>query len=178
MRTFSTKPKAIFGGLHQLKNAPRKILAISAASAIGVAGSILATGPAQAATVCNDWAYVKNVSNGANIVPIYKSGTTKSLNCHLYKGTSGTGVRQLQATLNECYGPRHESGGIKKFSTALVTDGQFGSATEAALKAVQSYVGVKADGSYGPTTRTKMKARGNTHSANWCMYLKVPVTWW
>jgi hypothetical protein len=177
MRTFSTKLLAIFGGLLRLKKAPRKILAIGVAAAVGVAGYILATGPAQAATVCNDWAYVKNVSNGAGIVPIYKSGSTKSLNCHLYRGTSGDGVRQLQMTLNECYGPRPSSGGIKKFSPALVTDGKFGPATEAALKTVQAYVGVKADGWYGPTTRTKMKARGNAYSDIWCTYLKVPVTW-
>lgn len=178
MRTFSTKLQAIFGGLFLLKKAPRKILVISAVSAIGVAGSIQAAGPAQAVTACNSWNYVRNVSNGANIVPIYSSGTTRSLNCHLYKGTSGDGVRQLQMTLNECYGPYPSSGGVKRFSTALVVDGKFGSATEAALKTVQSYVGVTADGWYGPTTRTKMKARGNNRSGNWCMNLKVPVTWW
>lgn len=180
MRTFSTKLKAIFGGLLRLKKAPRKILMISTVAAIGVAGSILATGPAQAVTACNSSDYVRNVSisTGANIVPIYRSGTTRSLNCHLSKGSSGEGVRQLQMTLNECYGPRPSSGGIKKFSTNLVVDGQFGSATERALKTVQSYVGTAADGSYGPATRAKMKARANNRSGNWCMYLKLPVTWW
>jgi hypothetical protein len=172
MRTFT------FGGLRQLKNAPRTILMFSAISVVGVAGSIVATGPAQAATVCNGWSWVRNVNTSANIVPVYWSGSTRSLNCHLYKGTSGEGVRQLQMTLNECYGPRHASGGIKKFSTALVVDGQFGSATESALKTVQAYVGATADGWYGPATRTKMKARNNNGSGNWCMHLKVPVTWW
>jgi hypothetical protein len=179
MPTFSTKLKAISGGLLRSKKAPRKILMISVVSAIGVAGSILATSPAQALTVCNDYGWVKNVSlaDDASIVPVYRSGTRKSLDCHLYKGTSGVGVRQLQMTLNECYGPYHRSGGIKKFSTSLAVDGQFGSATQTALEAVQSYVGTTADGSYGPATRAKMKARNNNGGGDRCMYLKLPVQW-
>ncbi|RZT26921.1 putative peptidoglycan binding protein [Kribbella sp. VKM Ac-2569] len=168
--------------MRTLKKAPRNILMISAVAAVGVAGSILATGPAEAVTTCNSWAYVRNVNldPSASIVPIYGTGTTssRSLNCNLYKGTSGDGVRQLQMTLNECYGPHPASGGVKKFSTNLATDGQFGSATEKALKTVQSYVGVTADGWYGPETRKKMKARANNGSGNYCMYLKLPVTWW
>jgi len=180
MPTFSTKLKAISGGLLRSNKAPRKILAISAVAAIGVAGSVLVTGPAAAATTCNARGYVRNVNlvPSGSIVPIYRSGTTESLNCHLSKGASGEGVRHLQLTLNECYGPYPSSGGVKKFSTKLVVDGQFGSATETALKTVQSYVGTTADGSYGPATRAKMKARGNNKEGNWCMYLKLPVTWW
>ncbi|WP_433022407.1 peptidoglycan-binding domain-containing protein [Kribbella sp. CA-294648] len=177
MRTFSTKLTAIFGGLLRLKKAPRKILMICMVSAVGAAGSLVAAGPAQAGVVCGTYGRVKNVSNGANVVPTWRSATHRSLDCHLYRGTSGDGVRQLQLTLNECYGPRPLSGGVKKFSTALAVDGQFGSATEAALETVQSYIGVTADGSYGPATRSKMKARANNGSGNWCMYLKVPVTW-
>lgn len=159
------------------KNVPRKILMVSVVSAIGVAGSVVTAGPAQAGLVCGTYGRVKNVNNNSSVVPSWISATHRSLDCHLYKGTSGNGVRQLQLTLNECYGPRHLSGGVKKFSTALVVDGQFGSATEAALEAVQSYIGVTADGSYGPATRAKMKARSNSGPGNWCMYLKVPVTW-
>lgn len=164
--------------MRTLKKASRKILMVGLASAVGVAGSVLATGPAQAAPACNDRGYIRNVGTSANIVLIYRSGSTKSLNCHLYKGTSGMPVKQLQMTLNECYGPYPASGGVKKFNTNLVVDGEFGSATERALKTVQSYVGTTADGSYGPATRTKMKARGNNGSGNWCMNLKVPHTWW
>ena len=101
-----------------------------------------------------------------------------SLDCQLYKGTSGAGVRQLQMTLNECYGPYPASGGVKKFSTQLVVDGKFGSATETALKTVQRYVGATADGSYGPATRKKMKARANNKDGDECKNLKQPLTWW
>jgi peptidoglycan hydrolase-like protein with peptidoglycan-binding domain len=167
---FSTK-------LTAMKKTPRKILMIGVVSAVGVAGSIVAATPAQAGVVCGTYGRVKNVNNNASVVPTWRSTTHRSLDCHLYKGTSGDGVRQLQLTLNECYGPKPSSGGIKKFSTALAVDGQFGSATEAALETVQSYIGVTADGSYGPATRAKMKARANSGPGNWCMYLKVPVTW-
>lgn len=156
----------------------RKILMLSAVAAVGLTGSILVTSSAEAVPTCNYWWHVKNVSNGGNIVPIYKSGNTKSLNCNLSKGTRGEGVRQLQMTLNECYGPYPASGGVKKFSTALVQDGKFGPATEAALKTVQRYVGTTVDGSYGPKTREKMKARANNKDGNACMYLRLPVTWW
>ncbi|GAB3939414.1 hypothetical protein GCM10029976_055560 [Kribbella albertanoniae] len=159
------------------KNAARKILMISVVSAVGVAGSIVAAGPAQAGVVCGTYGRVKNVNNNSSVVPIWRSATHRSLDCDLYKGTSGDGVRQLQLTLNECYGPKPSSGGITKFRTALVVDGQFGSATEAALETVQSYIGVTADGSYGPATRAKMKARSNSGPGNWCMSLKVPVSW-
>jgi peptidoglycan hydrolase-like protein with peptidoglycan-binding domain len=39
----------------------------------------------------------------------------------------------------------------------LYADGSFGSRTEAALKAVQRYIGTDADGIYGPNTRDRMK---------------------
>lgn len=166
--------------MRTLKKASRKILMVGVGSAVGVAGSILATGPAQAAPVCNDRGYIRNVGGtSANIVLIHRSGSTRSLNCHLYKGTSGMPVEQLQMTLNECYGPYPASGGVKKFNTRLVVDGKFGPATETALKTVQAYVGATADGSYGPATRIKMKARGNNGtSGNWCMNLKEPLRWW
>lgn len=39
----------------------------------------------------------------------------------------------------------------------LHADGNFGPRTEAALKAVQRYIGTDPDGIYGPNTRDRMK---------------------
>lgn len=65
-------------------------------------------------------------------------------NCELRRGDTGEAVKQLQNTMDICY--REE----------LVTDGQFGPATQAALRRVQAKAGTAADGIYGPNTRRAM----------------------
>ena len=58
----------------------------------------------------------------------------------LKRGASGTAVRQLQAGLREA---GHDPGPI---------DGQFGAATEAAVRAFQQEKGIAVDGVVGPIT--------------------------
>lgn len=64
--------------------------------------------------------------------------------CSLVPGSTGEGVRALQGGLNACY-----SGII---GTPLITDGQFGTKTKAALIKVQQWHGIEANGQYGPQT--------------------------
>ncbi|MEU7022242.1 peptidoglycan-binding domain-containing protein [Streptomyces sp. NPDC046203] len=65
--------------------------------------------------------------------------------CAMSQGASGEQVRWLQETLWQCYGQN------------IVSDGQFGPATAAALKKVQAALNLSADGVYGPQTRDAIK---------------------
>ncbi|MFD5510942.1 peptidoglycan-binding protein [Streptomyces sp. NPDC059761] len=66
--------------------------------------------------------------------------------CVMRRGASGNGVMALQWTMHWCYGQIN-----------LAKDGEFGPATEAALKKVQASEGLVADGVYGPNTRDRIK---------------------
>ena len=70
-----------------------------------------------------------------------------SSTCLLYQGLSNKGVKQLQWTLNECFGEN------------LVEDGIFGPLTRSALVRAQKAVGTTADGVYGPNTRDKFNQK-------------------
>jgi hypothetical protein len=61
-------------------------------------------------------------------------------NCQLKQGNTGIGVRGLQQTLVTCY------------KQSISIDGQFGPATESALRTAQSKANVSADGIAGPET--------------------------
>ncbi|MFC7484925.1 peptidoglycan-binding protein [Luedemannella flava] len=64
----------------------------------------------------------------------------------LRRGSTGTAVRTLQTNLN------------KVMKSGLTVDGQFGPATETALKAFQTRYKLEVDGIYGPKTAAMMKA--------------------
>lgn len=64
----------------------------------------------------------------------------------LRRGSSGAAVRELQSGLNEV------------IRSGLVIDGDFGPATEAALRDFQSRYGLTVDGVYGPVSAAKMRA--------------------
>ncbi|MEU3458139.1 peptidoglycan-binding domain-containing protein [Micromonospora sp. NPDC006766] len=79
---------------------------------------------------------------------------TGNVNCVLSKGNQSGAVSNLQKHLNSCYWSGSTAGMHRSvFSTALVVDGVYGSATAAALTAVQRYHSIGADGVYGPETR-------------------------
>ncbi|HET9517584.1 MAG TPA: peptidoglycan-binding domain-containing protein, partial [Actinoplanes sp.] len=73
------------------------------------------------------------------------SAAHNNIDCLLRRGDRGTGVKQLQTTLVECY------------AADIAKDGIFGPRTEAALKGAQSSVATVVDGIYGPMTRRAMK---------------------
>ena len=64
----------------------------------------------------------------------------------LRRGSSGAAVRSLQQQLNTVMGSK------------LAVDGDFGPATEAAVRAFQARYGLEVDGVYGPKSAAAMKA--------------------
>ncbi|MFG2938054.1 peptidoglycan-binding protein [Streptomyces sp. NPDC048282] len=64
----------------------------------------------------------------------------------LRRGSKGTAVKTLQGNLNTVMGSK------------LVVDGDFGPATETAVKAFQKKYGLGVDGEYGPASAAMMKA--------------------
>lgn len=66
----------------------------------------------------------------------------------LRRGSSGTGVRQLQEALVNL-----------GLLDADQVDGQFGPRTEAAVQDFQEGAGLRADGVYGPDTRAALEKR-------------------
>lgn len=80
--------------------------------------------------------------------PSYGSGgsTMPPNDGTLRRGSTGTAVRTLQKNLNTVQ------------RAGLVVDGQFGAATDTALRAFQSRYGLTVDGVYGPASAAKMRA--------------------
>lgn len=73
----------------------------------------------------------------------------------LKKGSKGTSVKWLQWELNEAgYDQKFEYNG--KLYSGVKIDGDFGSITEAAVKAFQSSCKIVVDGEVGPITREKL----------------------
>ena len=118
----------------------RTVFAPTLAIGIASTGLIVGASPASAAVSCSTYAQVFNTS-GTTQANVPSTSTTGGFNCTLGSGTTGTGVRALQRTLNNCY------------SAGLTVDSNFGSATAAALKRAQRAAGVSDDGVYGPATR-------------------------
>ncbi|MFC7756765.1 peptidoglycan-binding protein [Catellatospora bangladeshensis] len=92
-----------------------------------------------------------------SIKQIPTSGTTvAATSCDLrYGDNNNNAVRYgLQQSLNNCFGPNGSKAHV--FSPALTMDGDFGTKTQEALLAVQDYLDISIDGSYGPQTRDAM----------------------
>lgn len=124
---------------------------VAAASTLSWASTAVAAYPSCYRTV-NVWTVAYQ---GAQTVAIPSAGSTaSSTSCILGVGNQGTAVKNLQATLNQCYGP---NGYVDhSFSSSLVVDGIFGEKTKNALKAAQSHERITADGVYGPQTRNNL----------------------
>ncbi|MFC8620030.1 peptidoglycan-binding domain-containing protein [Micromonospora purpureochromogenes] len=121
-----------------------RIRRVAAAVAAAIAVSPLLAAPAYAASTCNTW----RTYLGA-YVPSY--GTNVS--CQMRRGNVSNGVLQLQQSMNICY----EEMLRNRQLYPLGLDGNFGGRTESALKAVQSFHGITADGIYGGQTRDTMR---------------------
>ncbi|ONI91913.1 hypothetical protein ALI22I_06495 [Saccharothrix sp. ALI-22-I] len=132
-----------------------------AAVLMAVTGMVVSGGSASAATdLC-----VKMVPHhvGSNVIMVPAS-SGNSLTCLIGRGLVANYkiVVQFQVTMVKCYGGlRLASPYRDEFIRDLDTDGSFGPRTEAALEAVQTYIGAGVDGSYGPNTRDRMKFRDN-----------------
>jgi peptidoglycan hydrolase-like protein with peptidoglycan-binding domain len=120
---------------------------MSAGIMVATSGISQADSGARAATAppCTQSLTIKDSSaSGFTYVLPGRSGST---NCNLADGNQGEGVKALQRTLNTCYGRN------------LTVDGDFGSATKAAVRYAQGQSGASVDGSYGPNTRDHISHR-------------------
>lgn len=88
-------------------------------------------------------------------VPATSGGSTS---CVMGRGSSGEHVSELQRALAVCHG----------LDTGTI-DGVYGAKTEAAVRTLQSWNGLNADGIYGPNTR-------NVVSWRWYAYAGVGAT--
>jgi len=111
-----------------------------------VAGSLVVAEPAVALSACTSSSNFQNLGGYTSALPSIGSGTY-DVNCELWQGTSGDGVRALQRDLNACYlAPNGK--------TLLTVDGDFGALTKDAVKYAQTKAGLTdIDGYYGPNTR-------------------------
>jgi putative peptidoglycan binding protein len=124
-----------------------RLLAVAGTASVLLSGGLvglLPAAPAMASTAilnCTEdgWGIP---DDGADQVDVpWSSAATSPWNCQLKQGANNPAVRDLQRGLKVCY---------KK---SITVDGDFGPATEAALKQVQSLLKVSVDGEYGPQTR-------------------------
>ncbi|MGV9987369.1 peptidoglycan-binding domain-containing protein [Streptomyces olivaceus] len=130
-----------------------KVGAISAV--IGVISTLLVgltASPASAATPeCNSATIttaVPNTPSGRYLyLPRYYNGGGSNYYCWMAYGTTGEGVTALQQAINLCYNNIPN----------LEVDWIYGSATRAAVRAVQAEHRIKVDGEYGPDTYSAMR---------------------
>ena len=130
--------------------------------AVGL-GTVLAQ-PASATPVCTG---TKTVTRGASTWSLPANGS--SLDCHMQRGNVSNAVRSLQNHLNLCYSSASGAVGHVSKISPLTVDGNFGGNTEAALKTVQAYHGISADGVYGPQTRRTLVFFGDDCVRARCM---------
>ncbi len=123
----------------------RRMITMITAVLIATSGVALVTeGTAFAQSSCTNGSGFQNTKGFPVTVPSVGEETHQA-NCDLGEGNINAGVSFLQEDLNLCY------------KSGLALDGDFGPATEAALKHVQSIIGVTVDGVYGPNTRNAMQ---------------------
>jgi peptidoglycan hydrolase-like protein with peptidoglycan-binding domain len=126
------------------------------ALAVGAAAVAFAT-PASAAEPPRCTTMTDVVRSGHTIaVPTSKGSTW----CQIGRdyAANATIVSRFQFTMRRCYPTLNLASPYSSEKVGdLYADGSFGPRTEAALKAVQRYIGADPDGIYGPNTRDRMK---------------------
>lgn len=133
-------------------------------SAIGLAavamGAVTFAAPASAGPSPGPCTGMASVIRGGHAlqVPVAKGSVT----CQIGRASAANEkiVSQFQATLKACYPKLNMARPYSDEKVGnLSTDGSFGPRTEAALKAVQTFIGTDSDGIYGPNTRNRMSFR-------------------
>ncbi|TQM78990.1 putative peptidoglycan binding protein [Saccharothrix saharensis] len=120
----------------------RALLIALVVTAAGVTGfTAPAAADARMSYYCND----EGMWSPVAWIPIHRSATVWSADCHMGVGANSNAVRALQRTLQYCY------------RIALTIDGDFGGNTRKALMRAQAVEGIPADGEYGPQTRRAIK---------------------
>jgi hypothetical protein len=116
----------------------RLLLSLSVLGTLAMS-MVAVAAPAQALPTCNTATFNGDLSNYW-----YWPTANGNPNCLLGRGNQGVAVARLQMNLNQCYW------------AGLVEDGIYGAATERAVRNAQVAIGARADGVYGPETRSKM----------------------
>jgi len=129
----------------------RRVLVMLLAALTLIGGGIATAGAASATSPqCNTY----DAREYNKLVPYYSGGATAR--CYLSSGSTGDGVKALQTALALCYGQDLGPYGI---------DGVYGWRTVQALKNVQAYHGITADGRYGPQTHNTISFHGYGNGA-------------
>lgn len=147
--------EAVLSPEGRMRQVARTAVSVVAAASMVAASLLVTASPASAATPrCNSTMQI-----GVLRVPAYKS-THSTVFCVLPVGSAGAAVRQLQTTLNICYGQR------------LQVDGSYGWKTFNAVAAAQRAERMSdVDGVYGPDTAMSIKHQNIYKSgASWCGY--------
>jgi peptidoglycan hydrolase-like protein with peptidoglycan-binding domain len=96
-------------------------------------------------------------------LPFYSAPGVGTSACNLYRGMVGAHVEALRHTLRPCWGQ------------PIGIDGQFGPATQSAVRNVQRALGLIADGNYGPNTRQGIQNRGKWRAVSGGLASQWPV---
>jgi hypothetical protein len=117
-----------------------------AAVVLAVGGGVAIGSPAQAALpTCTTRAELWGQNGGQKIwVPAVPVNYTHSVDCLLKRGARNDAVKVLQASMANI------------LERNLSVDGDFGPATQQAVRDVQRVYGIRVDGEYGPQTRRAM----------------------
>ncbi|MBW8705482.1 Zinc D-Ala-D-Ala carboxypeptidase [Streptomyces sp. MBT84] len=134
-----------------------RMFAASAATSLLLTVGTAAVGPSASAAslTCTEATRKYSASGEYMFIPVYYP--TLNVNCLMRRGNTGGGVHYLQEVLRDQYGYN------------IAVDGDFGPATESALKSLQSRLHITADGVYGPQTRD---------SICWPLYWEPDACWW
>jgi hypothetical protein len=140
-----TRRRDVHGGKEPLVKRNQVIRGI-AAVALAVGGGAAIGSPAQAALpTCTTRAELSGDYGNSKIwVPAVPVNYTYSVDCLLKRGARNDAVKVLQASMANI------------LDRNLSADGDFGPATQQAVRDVQRVYGIRIDGEYGPQTRGAM----------------------
>lgn len=132
---------------------------LAAALSVGTL-AVLPAAPASAATpqCTKRLDHLPNGPSGGVWVPASSNNVRK---CWMQRGNYSDGVWALQRALRICYG--------RVYGHYIAVDKDFGPETERALRWVQGYEGIRADGKYGPETAANIRFSSiHSDEEQWC----------
>lgn len=121
------------------------------------AGTIAFSAPASAAQLPRCASITEFQRSGYEIMVPTSKGSTS---CQIGRdfAANATVVSRFQFQMRRCYPDLNLASPYSNEKVGEIShDGSFGPRSEAALKAVQKYIGTTADGIYGPNTRDRIK---------------------
>ncbi|WP_233257500.1 peptidoglycan-binding domain-containing protein [Promicromonospora sp. AC04] len=150
-----------------MENRPTKKLLVAWLFAVAMAFGMVAVAVPSASAAAAPTAYEKcNTTREVYSNPGYYRipANGSDITCWLAydRSSSNPAVTSLQGHIKICY---IDTGRIS-WSGGFALDGYFGDDTLTALKRVQNYHGVGADGEYGPATRDAMFLRWSQNPSN------------